>query len=520
MAGEYDEFGNFIGKIEESDDSETSSSSESEEESEEVAEADDGMDIERVAERMAQQETLTVTEKSALVLHEDKSYYPSNEEVYGKDTQVLVGEEDTQPIEVPIIAPKVDKELHAKTKSKGKKQRHQESYIGFVAGQPTLVRNMCLIGNHAHGKTTFMDYLLGESGRVCDMRLDEQSRGISIKATPVSVLLENEKGKNYLFNVMDAPGHISLVEESVAGMRLSDGVALVVDVIEGLMMGSEKQLLRALAEGLPLVLVLNKIDRLILELHIPPHDAYMKIMHVLSDINTFISKAAYHPSYGKAPRFSPELGNVVFASAKYDYAFTLKSFARIYSEFYPGLEVERFARRLWGQIYYNAESKKFSKEREDDDDQVSFVTFILEPLYKLTALVIQEEGKELNDKLWENAGVRLWKQETKLDADPLLRLAAGRFFRDPSCFVEAVVAHIPSPAESAKVRMPWVYNGVTSPEDPVARSLLSCDASGTLMVNVTKLLFKSDGSGFDALGRVWSGTLHARSQVRVLGEHY
>ena len=507
----------MIGQIEESSSEESSSSSSSsEEEEEENAEVD--LDEEEV--RLATGELTTVSGSAgALVLHEDKAHYASNEEIYGKDTQVLVGEEDTQPIEQPIIPKKTTVDHHSKTKDKSKKLKHQESYHHFVLSQPSLVRNICFVGNHSHGKTTFMDYLMGEEGRVCDIRLDEQSRGLSIKGTPVSMLVENEKQKNYCFNMMDSPGHITLIEEAVAGMRLSDGVVVVVDVIEGLMLGTEKILTLALQEGVPMVLVLNKIDRLILELHIPPQEAYMKMLHVISEINTFMVKTFPTGSNGEVPRFSPELHNVVFASAKYNYTFTLKSFAKMYSDANGGnVNVDRFAARLWGNIFYSAETKRFTKEREDDDDQLSFVTFILEPLYKLTAITIAEDGKTLNDKLWESAGIRLWKNEAKLDADPLLKVVAGRFFNDASGFVQCVVGAIPSPLESAKLRIPRILNSEPSPATKAA--LTSCDAAGPLMVNITKLLFRGDGSGFDALGRVWSGTLHARSQVRVLGEHF
>lgn len=55
-----------------------------------------------------------------------------------------------------------------------------------------------------------------------------------------------------------------------------------------------------------------------------------------------------------AQLISPALGNVCFASSQYGMCFTLKSFASIYEQFYPGINADEFARRLWGDIYFNS----------------------------------------------------------------------------------------------------------------------------------------------------------------------
>ena len=67
----------------------------------------------------------------------------------------------------------------------------------------------------------------------------------------------------------------------MAGLRIADGVVLVVDAIEGVMMGTEKCIKHIIREDLDVVVVVNKIDRLIVEMKIPPEDAYLKIKHTL-----------------------------------------------------------------------------------------------------------------------------------------------------------------------------------------------------------------------------------------------
>lgn len=78
------------------------------------------------------------------------------------------------------------------------------------------------------------------------------------------------------------------------------------------------------------MLVLNKVDRLILELRLPPADAYYKLKHVIEEVNTVISSINPDP----ALRVSPERGNVAFASASMGWCFTLGSFAKMYADTY------------------------------------------------------------------------------------------------------------------------------------------------------------------------------------------
>lgn len=78
-------------------------------------------------------------------------------------------------------------------------------------------------------------------------------------------------------------------DEVTAAFRLCDAVCIFVDVSEGVLMNTERLIKHALQEHLPILLCLNKIDRLVLELKLPPNDAYYKIKNIIDEVNSLIS---------------------------------------------------------------------------------------------------------------------------------------------------------------------------------------------------------------------------------------
>lgn len=97
------------------------------------------------------------------------------------------------------------------------------------------------------------------------------------------------KGKSFLLNLYDTPGHPNFDDETCCALRICDGVIIVVDVIEGVMLGTERIIRYAVKERIAITILINKIDRLVIELKIPPSDAYLKIKHCLEEINGLIA---------------------------------------------------------------------------------------------------------------------------------------------------------------------------------------------------------------------------------------
>merc|ERR1740117_2049147 len=418
-----------------------------EEEEDEDDEEDDDEDEEREVEGVAGDALMEDggggEDESRVVLHEDKKYYPTAMEVYGEEVETTVQDEDTMPITQGVVAAIKAKNFDIVEKKQPTHVYSQEFLVSMMK-HPNLVRNVAVIGHLHHGKTTFVDMLVDqthyfeareskaeatqkEDRRYTDSRVDEQQRGLSIKASPITMLLQASSEKHYLFNLMDTPGHVNFSDEATAGMRLADGCLLVVDVVEGLMLNAERLLRHAVQERLPVVLCVNKMDRLPLELKLPPQDAYFKIRQVIEEVNSLLASV----SGGTYPRLSPEEGNVIFASSYMNWSFTLKSFAAIYSDAHPTVDPTTFARRLWGDVYFQPRTRGFKRKPPEGGGPRTFVQFVLEPLYKLVTLTICEPEADVRSELGE-MGVVLKKDEYKLDPKPLVKLVMSRFFGETS----------------------------------------------------------------------------------------
>eukprot|EP00045_Choanoeca_perplexa_P006490 m.55495 g.55495 ORF g.55495 m.55495 type:complete len:989 (-) comp13654_c0_seq1:58-3024(-) len=525
----YDEFGNYIGP-----------DLDSEEDDElpdvgndygETAPMDDGEDdtAEPVQHELLREEQPQLSESQAIVLHEDKKYYPTAQEVYGEDVETIVQMEDNQPLEEPIIKPVVESKF-TQVEDELPATVYEKEFLADLMDAPNLIRNVAFVGHLHSGKTTLMDMLIEETHQVewgpeaalkpikyTDMLFTEQQRGLSIKATPMTFVLPDTRGKSHLVNVMDTPGHVNFIDEVTASLRLCDGVIVVVDAVEGVMLNTHRVIKQAALARLPVTLIINKVDRLILELKLPPTDAYHKLKHTLDEVNNIVSTYAE----GLADNLlSPLKGNVCFASGLFGFCFSLPSFAQMYQEHYDAeFEPEAFANRLWGDMYFQPDTRTFTRKPGNSKAVRSFVQFVLEPMYKLMGQVAGDVDASLDATL-HDLGIELTKTEKQLNIRPLLKLVCTRFYGVSAGLVDMVRDYIPSPVENAASKVELSYSGPLNDGSPLSEAMLACNPEGPLMVNVTKLYVSQDGTKFDVLGRVMSGTLTNHCDVKVLGENY
>ncbi|PAV22709.1 P-loop containing nucleoside triphosphate hydrolase [Pyrrhoderma noxium] len=522
---DYDEFGNYIGadldSDEEDDIQEESYLPPAQEAQPSHAPLEGFEDEQPGADSLALME-VDEPVHNAVILHEDKQYYPSAQDVYGADVETLVQEEDAQPLSEPIVAPVKSRKWVLEEKDLPE-TRFDKGFLLNMLSFPEMVRNVAIVGHLHHGKTALMDMLVFETHklvwdadtptRYTDTHTLSRQREISIKSSPMSFVLGTTGGKSHLIHAIDTPGHVNFVDEVACAIRLVDGIVLVVDVVEGVMVNTEAIIKHAVQENVKITLVVNKIDRLILELRIKPADAYYKIKHTIEEVNTVIS--TINPDSDL--RVSPEKGNVAFASSDMGWCFTLRSFAQMYADTYGSLDVTGFAARLWGDIYFDEESRKFTRKPADPEQNRSFVHFIIEPLYKLYSQVLSEETDQLQETL-QMLNIKIKPIMFKMDVRPLLKAILDQFFGPSTGLVDMIVDHVPSPIQGATDKIERTYTGPMSSE--VAHAMQKCDPEGPVMVHITKLYHTTDAQSFRAFGRVMSGTVRKGMEVKVLGEGY
>ncbi|MHA1944110.1 MAG: GTP-binding protein, partial [Candidatus Thorarchaeota archaeon] len=182
--------------------------------------------------------------------------------------------------------------------------------------------------------TTTADYLMRRAGLMSDAAAgqalmtdsddEEQERGITIFTSVVLLNFEVD-GEEYLVQLSDTPGHLSFTGEVSRALRASDGAVILVDALEGVMTQTETNIRLAVGgEACKPVLFVNKVDRLINELKLPPAKVYERIDIIISKVNALIKKVAPE-GYGKDWRVSFQDGSVAIGSAKTGWAFSMKT---------------------------------------------------------------------------------------------------------------------------------------------------------------------------------------------------
>jgi len=135
----------------------------------------------------------------------------------------------------------------------------------------TDLRNVAIIAHVDHGKTTLVDAMLRQGsqsharGEMADRAMDsmdlEREKGITILAKNTAISYQPVDGKAVTINIIDTPGHADFGGEVERGLTMVDGVVLLVDASEGPLPQTRFVLRKALQARLPIILVINKVDR-------------------------------------------------------------------------------------------------------------------------------------------------------------------------------------------------------------------------------------------------------------------
>ncbi len=194
-----------------------------------------------------------------------------------------------------------------------------------------FIRNIGTAAHIDHGKTTLSDNLIAGAGMMSEelagkqLLLDydeqEQARGITINAANASMVHEF-RGREYLINLIDTPGHVDFGGDVTRAMRAIDGVIIVVCAVEGVMPQTETVIRQALKEKVKPVLFVNKVDRLINELKVDPKEMENRFFKIITEVNERIKKLA-PDELGKEWLVHVEDGSVAFGSAYYNWAISV-----------------------------------------------------------------------------------------------------------------------------------------------------------------------------------------------------
>ena len=197
--------------------------------------------------------------------------------------------------------------------------------------------------------------------------------------------------------------------------------------------------------------------------------------------------------------------------------FSIEQMVQKYVSKFPSVDPHMFKKILWGDYYFNSETKKFSRKSSSAYKKRTFIEFILEPIYKIFAHTVGKDRETLEFFLAKNLEIQLSPEEYRLNIKSMIKLIFSRYFQNNNCLVSSIIQHFKTPNIRAKAIMDKFYRGC---ESDFKKEASRGSSEGPLLIQTVKMYHKSDYKTFDVLGRVISGTLKKKDRLKILGESY
>lgn len=363
------------------------------------------------------------------------------------------------------------------------------------------IRNICILAHVDHGKTTIADILLSTNGliskrsagqiRYLDDRQDEQERGITMKSSAVSLLyvkpIDDKSQENYIINLIDTPGHIDFSTEVTAAIRICDGAIIVVDIVEGVCVQTKDAIKQAFDEHIVMVLVINKLDRLIVELNKNVDEIFQSILRVIEDCNAYVAELYHYDldsdGIENDALFSPETGNVIFASGLDGWAFTTQDIAELFCSILKE-ESESINIKLWNFDYYVDSNKKILSGAVEKKKDNLFIQLCLKTIYFVYYTLVVRMEKDKLPLILSKLNITKQTREMKHN-DPKVQVRAILQAWKPlgACVMNQCQKIIPSPNKMQELRCNSMINMSKYSEDKILNEAAE---------NMTKMLKNPD----------------------------